>query len=197
MDDHSSLEPIEFEDHVFLNDLLQSEEQKIEDQFPNHTVLANRACKIYPKSSSYSVIRFGDNYRDIALAATDVIHYNGIQVEGTSFLSKVPWAAEGYFNARRIESTFNGVKWLATLVWTGLMKPSGSSHLIDAEWAELLNKYNELGYVLDITLRKPAQLTIRSIACDLTSSVKDSSGNTERKMEQDRKEASSLERITF
>lgn len=171
MEDHSSLEPIEFNDNGYLTQILAEENDKIVDQFAEFTVLAHKECKIYAKNATYCVIRFGHEFKDMALAVPHVVHYDLPKHNGLAQLTSIEWGAKGYFNCKRIDSDdeFNGVKWLATLLWTNCRKPHGSSYISDDAWNVLLEKYNELGFDLDTSIhQKPDHITIRSIANELS-----------------------------
>ncbi|KAI1303070.1 hypothetical protein HDE_02469 [Halotydeus destructor] len=172
-DDQSLLEPIEFTDRLFLKEVVAEEDEKVEDQFPDCSVLAVKECLLFPKNSQYCVIRFGENFKDRALATWHVVHTE----QGNSSLANIRWSTRAYFNGKRINRSFNGVHWLATLVWTECRKPCGSCHLNDQHWTALFTNYLELGFDLDVSLRKPQKLTIRSIADGLNACIKASKSN--------------------
>lgn len=149
----------------------------LEDPFPTFNLLVNKECRIYPKNASYCVIRFGPDFKSSALALPHITHHDKTRVNELQSLAAIDWGTKAYFNCKRIHQEFNGIKWLATLVWTGCRKPMRGPYTKDSDWEKLLEHYNELGFDLDTTLEKLTNITMKSIANGLNECFVSPSGD--------------------
>lgn len=135
-----------------------------DDEFDGRDVLAVRECLIYPKNSSYAIIRFGKDFKCTAIAVPSVMYSAGRN--RVNIVKKFVWGHPGYMNCRRIgNGIFGQVSWLCTLVWKSKeRKPFGSCMLSDEVWDSLLDEFSELDHDLDISLENGPQGTIKDIA---------------------------------
>jgi hypothetical protein len=126
----------------------EAEEKDIEDSFPGLRKVANRRCRVYPRSEKLAVIRFGNSFKDMAIALPSDIYLGDNSVSEQDMMEVRDFEfGDFYFNARRLTGSLCRTPWLASLVWKGTKKPFHvySKKTEEQTWDETVVQFQALG----------------------------------------------------